>query len=55
MVAMAPIHLRFGGDSPVGYVKNTVLLMFFCHNRIIKQNDSTEQDYNLEGFFPIYF
>ncbi len=29
MVAMALIHLCFGGDSPLGYVKNNVLLMFF--------------------------
>ncbi len=28
--------------------------MFFGHNCFIKQNDSTKQDYNLEGFFPIY-
>ncbi len=55
MLAMALIHLSFGGDSPLGYVKNKVLLFFFCHHCIIKQNDSTEQDYNLEGFFPVYF
>ncbi len=41
----------FGGDSPLGYVKNKVLL----HNYIIKQNDSTKQDYNLERFFPSIF
>ncbi len=52
---MALIHFCFEGDSPLGYVKNTVLLIFFCHNCIIKQTDSTKQDYNLEGFFPIYF
>ncbi len=46
----------FGGDSPLDYVKkNKVLLIFFWHNCIIKQNDSSKQDYNLEGFFPIYF
>ncbi len=55
MMAMALIHLYFGGDSPLGYVKNKVLLIFFCHNCMIKQNDSTKQDYNLEGLFPIYF
>ncbi len=26
---MALIHLCFGGDSPLGYVKSTVLLIFF--------------------------
>ena len=55
MIAMAPIHLFCGGDSPLGYVKNKVLLIFFCHNCIIKHNDSTKQDYNMEVFFPIYF
>ncbi len=49
MIAMALIHLCFGGDSPLCYVKNTVLLFFFRHNCIIKQNDSTLRDYNLEG------
>ena len=38
IIAIALIHLFFGGDSK------------FCHNWIIKQNDSTKQDYNLEGF-----
>ncbi len=52
---MALIHLCFGGDSPLGYVKNKVLLIFYRHNCIIKHNASTKQDYNLEGFFPIYF
>ncbi len=51
MIAMALIHLCFGGDSPLGYV----LLLFFCHNRIIKHNDSTKQDYNLEGFSQYIF
>ena len=55
MIAMALIHLWFGGDSHLGYVKNKVLVFFFWHNCIIKQNDSTKQDYNLEGFFQIYF
>ncbi len=55
MIAMAPIHLCFGGDSPLGYVKNKILPTFFYHNCIIKQNDLTKQDYNLEGFFAIYF
>ncbi len=54
MIAMALIHLCFGGDSPLGYVKNKALLIFFCHNCIIRQNDSTKQDYNLEGFSPIF-
>ncbi len=52
---MALIHLCFEGGSPLGYVNTKVLLFFSCHNCIIKQNDSTKQDYNLEGFFPIYF
>ncbi len=26
MIAMALVHLGFGGDSPLGYVKNKVLL-----------------------------
>ncbi len=52
---MALIHLCLGGDSPLGYVKNKVLLIFFCHNCIIKHNDLTKQDYNLEGFFIMYF
>ena len=29
MTAMALIHLGFWGDSPLGYVKNKVLLIFF--------------------------
>ena len=29
MIAMALIHLCFGGDSHLGYVKNDVLLIFF--------------------------
>ncbi len=29
MIAMALIHLYFGGDFPLGYVKNKVLLIFF--------------------------
>ena len=49
-IAMALIHLCFGGDSPLGYLKKKVLLIFFCHNCIIKHNDSTKQDHNLEGF-----
>ncbi len=28
MSAMALIHLRFGGDCPLGYVKNKVWLFF---------------------------
>ena len=59
LIAMALIHLWFfwgeGGDSPLGYVKNTVLLFFSRQNCIIKHNDSTKQDYNLEGFFPIQY
>ncbi len=35
MIAMALIHLCFGDDSPLGYVRNNVLLI----NCIIKQND----------------
>ncbi len=34
-VAMALMHLCFGGDSPRSYVKNKVLLFFFGHNSII--------------------
>ncbi len=55
MIAMALVDLCFLGDSPLGSVKNKVLLIFFCYNCIIKQNDSTKQDYNLERFLPIYF
>ncbi len=55
MIAMALIQLCFGGDSPLGYVKKKVLLIVLCQNCIIKQNDSTKQGYNLEGFSPIYF
>ncbi len=29
MITMALIRLRFGGDSPLGYVKNKVLRIFF--------------------------
>ena len=48
---MALIHLCFGGNSPLGYVKKkTKYSYFFCHNCIIKHNDSTKQDNNLEGF-----
>ncbi len=54
MIAMALIHLCFGGDAILGYVKKKIAI-FFCHNCIIKQNEITTQDYNLEGFFPIYF
>ncbi len=37
MVATALLHLCFGGDSPLNYVKTNVLL-FVCHNSLIKQN-----------------
>ncbi len=52
MIAIYLKRLCFGSDFPLGYVKSKV---FFYHNCIIKQNDSTKQDYNLEGFFPRYF
>ncbi len=29
MIAMALMHLCFGGDSPLDYVKNNGLLIFF--------------------------
>ncbi len=51
MTAIALIHLCFGGDSPLNYVKNKVLLNFWGHNCIIKQNDSTKPDCNLEAIF----
>ncbi len=34
--------------------KNKVLPFLWGHNCLIKQNDSTEPDYNLEGFFFQY-
>ncbi len=55
MIAIALIHLCVGGDSPLSNVKKYSFAIFFCHNCIIKQNDSNKQDYNLDGFFPIYF
>ena len=36
MIAIALIHLCFEGWFPLGYVKNIVLLSFFCHNCISK-------------------
>ena len=54
-ITMAVIHLCFGGDPPLDYVKKYSFVIFFFHNCIIKRNDSTKQDYNLDGIFPIYF
>ncbi len=54
MIAIALTHLGFGGDSPLSYVYNKVLLIFFGHNYLIKPNDLGKPDYNLEGLFPIY-
>ncbi len=48
MIAMALIHLCFGGDSPLGYVKNEVLLFFSATTALsntMSYNDSTKQDY----------
>ncbi len=46
MIAMAVIHLCFEGDSPLGYVKNKVLLMFFSattalSSKMIQPNRTT--------------
>ncbi len=43
---MALIQLCFGGDSPLGYVKNTVLLFFFSattalSSKMIQLNKTT--------------
>ncbi len=54
MIAMALIHLSFGGDSPLGYVKNNVLLIFFCHNCVIKHNGLNRTTI-WKDFPPIYF
>ncbi len=35
MISIALIHLCLGGDFPLGYVKNKILLNFFLHNCII--------------------
>ncbi len=50
MIAIALTHLCFGGDSPLNYVK-IKFCYYFGHNCIIKQNDSTKPDYNLEAIF----
>ncbi len=44
MIAMPLIHLCFGGDSPLGYVKNKVFLIFFCHNCNMPQTDGRTDD-----------
>ena len=46
MIAMALIHLHFGGDSPLGYVNNTVLLKKnsatnVLSSKVIQQNRTT--------------
>ena len=56
MIAMALLHLCFGGDSPLVYANNKVLLIFFLPQLHYQAKcNSTKQDYNLEGFFPIDF
>ncbi len=54
---MALIHLCFGGVSPLGCVKivGSFANFFSATTAFTKQNDSTKQDYKLEGFFSIYF
>ncbi len=54
---MALIHLCLGGVSPLSCVKifGSFANFFSATTAFIKQNDSTKQDYNLEGFFPVYF
>ena len=47
---IALIRFCSGDDeSPLIYVEKIVLLIF-CHNCLIKQNDSIIHDYNLEAF-----
>ena len=41
MIVIALIHLCFGVESPLSYIKK------------FKQNDSTTHEYSLEGFCPI--
>ncbi len=60
MIAIAPIHLCFGGDSRSELCKKKIkfcscFFFFFWPQLPFKQNDSTKPDYNPEGFFPILF
>ncbi len=48
MIAMALIYL-FGGDCPLGYVKNSLLIVFLSQLHY-QGHVSTKLDYNLDGF-----
>ncbi len=54
MIAMAPIHLCFGGDSPLGYVKNNVLL-FSATTALSSKTIQLNRTITWGDFFPIYF
>ena len=55
-VMIAMTHLCFGGDSPLGYVKKyKVFLLFSATTALSSKMIQLKEDYNLEGFFPIYF
>ncbi len=57
MMAMALIHLCFGGDSPLGYVKNKVLLFFSAttalSSKMIQLNRTTVWK-DFPNIFPKY-
>ncbi len=49
MFAIALIRLCCGAGCSLSYVKKYIFAKFlFCHNCLIKRNDSTKHDYNLE-------
>ncbi len=54
MIAIAVIHLCFG-VFPSELYKNTLLLILFGHNSLIKQNDSAKLDNTIwKGFRNIF-
>ncbi len=51
MIEMALIHLCFGGDSPLGYVKK----FWYFFSATTALSSKMIQLNNLEGFFQYYF
>ncbi len=55
MIAMALIHLCFGCDTPLGYVKNKVLLFFSATTALSSKMIQLSRTTISKDFFPIYF
>ncbi len=58
MIAIALIHLCFGGDSPLSFVKNKVLLFFAItalSSKIIQLNMTTIWKHFINTFINIWF